>query len=350
VRLKLASARAFITRLLVTVCDVPDKSPLAHAIAAVVEAWATRGGFDYDPSAWENPLPESAKSQPVPRFAEFLQAFDVKYRERRLNFVIEGQNRLYELLDSDDYRGLDPGVVDRLKGAFYARLDDIRRRQSEPNLGPGTQELARRLFRTPPSADELKELEAYANAFVDRHDEAIDGLMHDIATGLDLDGATSDLDGLIAGLDPTEWHHLARRYVMVNYLGFSFWDVLTFPMMAGRESGELNQILIDRISPQDVKVLKDFGDLASLKGSAFGRFGGFLSRSYRENDYLLGRLHALERLVDIVCDCGGVPSDGINIVEIKKRGFLRILDAEEAHLPESGAIIAALRARIPALK
>src|SRR6516165_5852349 len=350
VRLKLASARAFIARLLVTVCDVPDKSPLAHAIAAVVEAWATHRGFDYDPSAWENPLPESAKSQPVPRFAEFLQAFDVKYRERRLNFVIEGQNRLYQLLDRDDYRGLDPGVVDRLKGAFYARLDDIRRRQSEPNLGPGTQELARRLFRTPPSADELKELEAYANAFVDRHDEAIDRLMHDIATALDLDGATSDLDGLIAGLDPTEWHHLARRYVMVNYLGFSFWDVLTFPMMAGRESGELNQILIDRISPQDVKVLKDFADLASLKGSAFGRFGAFLSRGYRENDYLLGRLHALERLVDIVCDCGGVPNGGINIVEIKKRGFLRILDAEEAHLPESGAMIAALRARIAALK
>jgi patatin-related protein len=350
VRLKLASARTFITRLLVTVCDVPDKSPLAHAIAAVVEAWATRRGFDYDPSAWENPLPESAKSQPVPRFAEFLQAFDVKYRERRLNFVIEGQNQLYELLDSDDYRGLDPGVVDRLKGAFYVRLDDIRRRQSEPNLGSGTQELARRLFRTPPSADELKDLEAYADAFVDRHDEVIGRLMHDIATGLDLDGATSDLDGLIAGLDPTEWHHLARRYVMVNYLGFSFWDVLTFPMMAGRESGELNQILIDRISPQDVKVLKDFGDLASLKGSAFGRFGGFLSRTYRENDYLLGRLHALERLVDIVCDCGGVPNGGINIVEIKKRGFLRILDAEEAHLPESGALIAALRARIAALK
>jgi hypothetical protein len=121
-------------------------------------------------------------------------------------------------------------------------------------------------------------------------------------------------------------------------------------MMAGRESGELNQILIDRISPQDVRVLKDFADLASLKGSAFGRFGAFLSRSYRENDYLLGRLHALERLVDIVCDCGGVPNGGINIVEIKKRGFLRILDAEEAHLPESGATIAALRARIAALK
>jgi len=267
-----------------------------------------------------------------------------------LNFVIEGQNRLYELLDSDDYRGLDPGAVDRLKGAFYARLDDIRRRESEPNLGPGTRELARKLFRMPPSADEVKEIDTYANAFMDRHGEAINQLMHEIATALDLDGATSDLDGLIAGLDPKDWHHLARRYVMVNYLGFSFWDVLTFPMMAGRESGELNQILIDRISPQDVKVLKDFVDLASLKGSGFGRFGAFLSRKYRENDYLLGRLHALERLVDIICDCADVPNKGINITEIKKRGFLRVLDAEEAHLPESGSLIAALRARIAALK
>jgi hypothetical protein len=185
---------------------------------------------------------------------------------------------------------------------------------------------------------------------MDRHGEAINQLMHEIATALDLDGATSDLDRLIADLDPKDWHHLARRYVMVNYLGFSFWDVLTFPMMAGRESGELNQILIDRISPQDVKVLKDFADLASLKGSGFGRFGAFLSRKYRENDYLLGRLHALERLVDIICDCADVPNKGINITEIKKRGFLRVLDAEEAHLPESGSLIAALRARIAALK
>src|SRR5262249_2690561 len=156
-----ASARAFITRLIVTACDVPENSPLAHVIAAVVETWATRHGFDYDPSAWETPLPESAKSQPVPRFAQFLQSFDVKYRERRLNFLIEGQNRLYELLDCDDYRGLDPGVVDRLKGAFYARLDDVRARQTNPNLGPGTQEVARTLFGEQPSADEIRELDAY---------------------------------------------------------------------------------------------------------------------------------------------------------------------------------------------
>ena len=73
-------------------------------------------------------------------------------------------------------------------------------------------------------------------------------------------------------------------------------------MMVGRESGELNQILIDRISPEDVRSLKDFAGLASVKGSRFGRFAAFLSRAYRENDYLLARLHGLDRLIDIVCD------------------------------------------------
>jgi patatin-related protein len=346
VRLKLASARMFIARLIVEICDVPERSPLAHAIGAIIEAWATRHGFDYDPTVWEGPLPEDAKSIPVARFADFLLAFDVKYRERRLNFMIEGQNRLYELVDSDDYRGLEPGVIDLLKGAFYIKLEDIRSRQSKPNIEPGTQELARTIFAKSPSIAEIKDLETYANSFVDHHDEPIGRLLHELAAALDLDGATRDLDRLIADLDPKEWHHEMRRHVMVNYLGFPFWDVLTFPMMVGRESGELNQILIDRISPEDVRTLKDFAGLASVKGSGFGRFAAFLSRAYRENDYLLGRLHALDRLIDIVCDSAGRACEGLDIIALKKRGFLQIIAAEEPYLAESGELIKALRARI----
>jgi patatin-related protein len=346
VRLKLASARMFIARLIVQLCDVPERSPLAHGIGAVIEAWATRHGFDYNPAVWEGPLPEDAKSLPIARFAEFLLDFDVKYRERRLNFLIEGQNRLYELVDDDAYRGLEPGVIDVLKGAFYVKLEDIRSRQSAPNIGPATQELARTIFAEGPSIAEIKDLETYANGFVDLHGGAIDQLLRELAAALDLDGATRDLDRLIADLDPKEWHHEARRHVLVNYLGFPFWDVLTFPMMVGRESGELNQILIDRISPEDVRSLKDFAGLASVKGSRFGRFAAFLSRAYRENDYLLGRLHALDRLIDIVCDSAGSACDDLDIVALKKRGFLQIIATEEPHLTESGTLIRALRAKI----
>src|SRR6516162_9061682 len=105
-----------------------------------------------------------------------------------------------------------------------------------------------------------------------------------------------DFDDLLASLDPTEWHADARREVLVNYLGFPFWDVLTFPMTRTRELSELNEILIDRISPQDAHTLRGFDGIESLKGIGFGHFAAFLSRAYRENDYLLGRLHALDRL------------------------------------------------------
>ncbi len=46
----------------------------------------------------------------------------------------------------------------------------------------------------------------------------------------------------------------------------------------GRETGEFNQILIDRISPQDARALKGFAGSASLKGTGFGHFCGFFCR------------------------------------------------------------------------
>ena len=115
--------------------------------------------------------------------------------------------------------------------------------------------------------------------------------------------------------------------------------------MVARQIGELNEILIDRISPQDAHTLKGFDGVESLKGIGFSHFAAFLSRAYRENDYLLGRLHALDRLIDIVCDAAGADgkADRIDILAMKKHGFGLILDAEEKHLTHSAELIARLR-------
>ena len=132
--------------------------------------------------------------------------------------------------------------------------------------------------------------------------------------------------------------------MLVNYLGFPFWDVLTFPMISTHEMGELNEILVDRISPQDARALKGFEGIGSLKGIGFAHFAAFLSRAYRENDYLLGRLHAVDRLIDIVCDSAGADCVAkIDVVALKGRAFTQVLDAEEKHLGESKELIAALR-------
>ena len=92
-------------------------------------------------------------------------------------------------------------------------------------------------------------------------------------------------------------------------------------------------------------TLKGFAGANSLKGIALNNFAGFFSRRYRENDYLLGRLHAVERLMDIVCDAAGInpQHSGIDVLALKRRAFERVLAAEERHLVHSADLIAGLR-------
>jgi len=54
-----------------------------------------------------------------------------------------------------------------------------------------------------------------------------------------------------------------------------------------------------------VRTLRDFGTADGLKGTGMGHFAAFFSRAYRENDYLIGRLHGVDRAIDIVCDAAG---------------------------------------------
>ncbi len=345
VRLKLASVRAFGAQLIVGLRGAATHSPLARVVAEIIDAWAVHKGIVYqraDSAALEFEPQDTAH---LPEWVRYLLAFDVKYRERRLHFLIEGQNRLYELLGQDEFGALDPRVVDRLKGDFYRHLEKLRRREAPDFYSANVKALVAEIFPAEPSAGEIKNLHAYAEHFVECNAAQLDRLIEMLASEIDLDASTDDLDELLASLDPAIWHAQARREVMINYLGFPFWDVLTFPVTTGREMGELNEILVDRISPQDVHALRGFDGIGSLKGIGLGHFAAFFSRAYRENDYLLGRLHALDRLIDIVCDCAGaeVLRDRVDIVALKKRGFSKILDSEEAHLVHSKDLIAALR-------
>ena len=62
----------------------------------------------------------------------------------------------------------------------------------------------------------------------------------------------------------------------------------------------------------------------------FNSFGAFFSRAYRENDYLWGRLHGADRLIDIVHssvpEAQRLPVDAIAAM---KRDAFRAIIAEE---------------------
>jgi uncharacterized protein YbaP (TraB family) len=90
-----------------------------------------------------------------------------------------------------------------------------------------------------------------------------------------------------------------RRRVLFAYLGFPFYDIATLPLLHGEGHDEFDEVKVDRISPDDATAIRSGGAEATLKGIRFNSFGAFFSRAYRENDYLWGRLHGVDRLIDI---------------------------------------------------
>ena len=249
VRLKLASVREFVARMIMMIGGGPANSPHARAVEEVVNAWAIHRGIVYKKAESEALKHEAAATPRLPRWIEFFLTFDVDYRKRRLHFLIEGQNRLYRLLDEKRFPGLDPAVVDRLKRDFYLRLDVLTQHEEAKFFSSRVHSLAEKLFHNVPSIAEARDLASYARQFVASDNvEYIDRLLEALGQEIDLNSTTRDLDELLASLDPAEWHPEARREVLVNYLGLPFWDVLTFSVTTGRGTGELREILVDRIT------------------------------------------------------------------------------------------------------
>jgi patatin-related protein len=347
VRLKLASARSFVSKLIMDIRGVRPGSPFARAIAEIVDAWATQAGVTYGPTDSRSLQAEVAtESEITSKWVEFLLTFDVDYRKRRLHFLIEGQNRLYQMLGSKGFEDLDAAVIDRLKRKFYECVEPLERREAATSLNAATGNLVEDIFRSAPSPAEVREIAKYAQSVAAQHKDQLDLLIEHLGSDIDLKASTRDIDALLA--ETAVWPSGGLHEVLVNYLGFPFWDTLTFPVLPWREAGEFDEIRVDRISTRDATGIERLGPF-HLKGAAFNQFAAFLSRPYRENDYLLGRLHAVERLIDIVCDVAG--PDSLNraaVAALKRNAVLRILDVEETHLPTCKKMIAELRAALEA--
>jgi len=343
VRLKLASARSFISQLIMAIRNVRSESPFARAIMEIIDAWAIQAGAMYRPTKSRSLEAETvAESESTPTWVAFLLAFDLDYRKRRLRFLIEGQNRLYQNLELLGTQDLDTVAIDQLKRQFYECYETLEQSEIAASLDSMTCDLVEDIFREAPSPAEVREIGKYARSFVARHKTQIDLLIERLGSDIDLKASTRDVDVLLA--QTRGWPPSAIQEVLVNYLGFPFWDVLTFPLMPWREAGEFNEIQVDRISMQDAATFNKLGTFR-LMGATFNQFAAFLSRAYRENDYLLGRLHAVDRLIDIVSDAAGAEFRGsYDLAALKKQAFLRILDAEEPHLSECKTMIAELRA------
>ncbi len=121
-----------------------------------------------------------------------------------------------------------------------------------------------------------------------------------------------------------------KRRLLLTYLGFPFYDVATLPLSRREGFDEYNPVKIDRISPEDARSIRKDGTAATLRGIEFYNFGAFFSRDYRENDYLWGRLHGAERMIDLVASTVGGSVPEATVQAGKRAAFLAVLEEEEA--------------------
>ncbi|MBV9931173.1 MAG: patatin-like protein [Alphaproteobacteria bacterium] len=240
-------------------------------------------------------------------------------------------------------------VIDFLRnfdsGFRIRRLRFVSRRLAEMEQGPGCA----------PEAAACAQAALYA--LIDRYEECADRPAveaGDVAARLEAFAAALDLKGIDAEADERLTEVLAqfakpeRRALILAYLGFAFYDVATLPLLQGEALDEFHPVKVDRISPEDATTIRAGGAAATLKGTQLNSFGAFFSRAYRENDYLWGRLHGADRLIEIAVSAlpkGTHLPPGL-VAGLKRDAFHAILAEERPRLTAIEALFDALAAEI----
>lgn len=276
--------------------DYPAESAHRALVAAIIERWANEthliGKVD----------------KPEEQQKEFLKKFDVGYQRRQLRFVSEWIDEQYKTLPDQKERI----ALDELKTAAASRISDLTQlvRGQDPVLLPQAKKV-RELF-DPLNPWALKDgkpetLDILAATFVKDHKTELNALTESLGIVLlekqQAVRAESFKNFKEKGLDLTPEK---RRQILVRYFFFPFWDRQIYPLMAFSNLGELSEIEVVRMSPDDAHLLGEMTAKQKLIGASKAHFGAFFSREGREADYVWGRLDAAERLLTVL----GIPEHG----------------------------------------
>lgn len=249
---------------------------------------------------------------------QFFRTHDLAYRIRRLRLLAR---RLSEDWDGDD--GVSDSAREAARDAVYRALALYFDRENPDSLGADFAQVAQSVFEDPG---------AVLTLMAERRQLT--------ATDLVVDAI------LTAAL--VEMPVPLRRKVLLTYLGFPYYDTVTLPLLRGEGLNEFDPVKVDRISPDDALSIRAGGTHDTLRGVEFYNFGAFFSRAYRENDYLWGRLHGAERMIDLVAST--LPQDKAlppeELAGLKREAFLAILAEEEERLLADPGLVAGIRAEV----
>ncbi|HVS31031.1 MAG TPA: patatin-like protein [Thermoanaerobaculia bacterium] len=296
VRLRVQSVLDQLGRVMATaLCGVPEDydGPRRSLMRSIVAEWAERErliGSDVAPQ----------------RRDEFLRAFDLGYLRRRLRFVSDWLNAQYDpaRYEEHDYR-LERNDIREARQAIaihVGELSGVLRGQRLRSLGLGDElDEGRKVLcvpvdeKLPPRQQARQILDQRANA------DAVDRLERGLEREL-LDVQRRVLAELYADFvrETSRWNNpTATRAVLARYLGFPYWDRVSYPYTAFSGTGDMTQIHIMRFSPNDAPGVSSKNAL-KLAGSGLAHFGAFFDRNGRERDYVWGRLDGAERVLALL--------------------------------------------------
>lgn len=256
-----------------------------------------------------------------------LKTYDVRYRIRRIRFMLRRVNEIYR--ETDESEEAERLWLNRAKEAFYSGIQQVEQ------------------------ATALTAVSGIRDAFAPKGEvaspEKIDMILQTVAEDIRLEALDDIFDVLLVTLHNECPSAQIAGQVLDCYLGFAFFDVATLPLTQWRDLYELDEVRVDRISANDANSLDSGGAGQLLKGSEMGNFGAFFSRSYRENDYLWGRLTGAERLIDLVFSAVPGQADDTAMAKYKQRAFQAILTEEKRYLKKIPDVLTDLEKRVRAM-
>jgi patatin-related protein len=329
-RLKIAALTDEIAELLACIVGFDPKSDEFLAIRYLVRVWRDENFVDYLPEPDAGASPDRPATVKQTQCA-FLVQYDLAYRLRRLNFVMNKIDQIFCFDSRTDgifkQRAVDVAFAHQHKAEFRKELIRLRqqlmtvyrsllkaraalRTSGEGNpIAPALADLKfdsrslRKLLDSPTEEQRL----AKANELFHREEflEPLHRLAEKLRAYIEsctvaaserctaiLDRPAAEARGPVA--------ELVAAIVGKYYFFFDRYDLIAYPILYSTEVGdEIDKVDVVRISPQDAPSLIDESQSSrrKLAGTAFMSFGAFLDRGWRENDILWGRLDGAERII-----------------------------------------------------
>ncbi|MCB1685621.1 MAG: patatin-like protein, partial [Pseudomonadales bacterium] len=252
---------------------------------------------------------------------DFLERFDVTFRIRRLQFVIRRLNQHAELESIDAISEDALGSFKITAYGFLEKLLDIRRaRLIDDSLIDHLYQSARLI---PLNRAQTREL------------------LTSLSASMDLNELDQEIDAAFFHLCQSLTSEDLRRAFVADYVGFPVYDVLLYsPGQKEQGPDPLTRLRVERISPRDARSLSAVFE--GLRSRTFMGFLGFFNRAYREHDYLWGRLHGAERMVDLLNNL--VPGGIENAAALRLDLFCAIVQREKQRLYRCDDLLANLDA------